>query len=513
MSEEQSAILSLPYILPAQAQKHVTHNEALRLLDVLVQLVVTSRQVAEPPSAPTQGARYIVPSDASGAFSDHAGAIAVWLDGQWHFVPALSGWQAEVLDEAIRVVFDGTGWVGPEARAQQVERLGVSMQADATNGLAVAATASLLTHAGAGHQLKINKAAATDTASLLFQTGWSGRAEMGTAGSDAFEIKTSADGSTFHTALRALQGSGRVELPEGSATALGSAVAPGMAFLGDPDTGLFSPAPDTIALSVGGQSCAVLTLGALALDVPVTGQAVTQSATDMTAGRLTKVGDAGILGTLAVSSGSEDLRGRALTGGLWGYTTNAVPQHPEGGAAWVHGMLAMRAPNALTGAGDRGVYLTGRVTGSAANLRLWWGADSSVAGEINWAEIITNRRLTGTVSQSDGVPTGAVIERGNNANGAFVRYADGTLICWNPVFGDVTPNIADGALFRSDSVVWTFPAAFVDANVALSGAARVDTRWISFGTNSTISANLRAYAATSQLSAGSLRVTAIGRWF
>ena len=48
MPNDVSAILSLPYILPAQAQKHVTHNEALRMLDLLVQLVVTSRQVTTP---------------------------------------------------------------------------------------------------------------------------------------------------------------------------------------------------------------------------------------------------------------------------------------------------------------------------------------------------------------------------------------------------------------------------------------------------------------------------------
>lgn len=33
-----STHLSLPYLAPAQAQKHVTHNEGLRMLDVLVQL-------------------------------------------------------------------------------------------------------------------------------------------------------------------------------------------------------------------------------------------------------------------------------------------------------------------------------------------------------------------------------------------------------------------------------------------------------------------------------------------
>ena len=39
---ENSANLQLPYIMPSQAQKHVTHNEAVRTLDALVQLVCES---------------------------------------------------------------------------------------------------------------------------------------------------------------------------------------------------------------------------------------------------------------------------------------------------------------------------------------------------------------------------------------------------------------------------------------------------------------------------------------
>ena len=50
---DTSAILSLPYILPSQAQKHVTHNEALRLLDVMVQLAVEAFDAQVPPASPT----------------------------------------------------------------------------------------------------------------------------------------------------------------------------------------------------------------------------------------------------------------------------------------------------------------------------------------------------------------------------------------------------------------------------------------------------------------------------
>jgi hypothetical protein len=46
------------------------------------------------------------------------------------------------------------------------------------------------------------------------------------------------------------------------------------------------------------------------------------------------------------------------------------------------------------------------------------------------AQAFRRGNILGTVSQSGGVPTGAIIERGSNANGEFVRFADGTQMCW-----------------------------------------------------------------------------------
>ena len=82
--------------------------------------------------------------------------------------------------------------------------------ADATNRLSLNAPASLFNNAGAGHQIKVNKAAATDTGSFLFQTGFSGRAEFGLTGSDDFQIKVSGDGATWFNALQLERTSGRV---------------------------------------------------------------------------------------------------------------------------------------------------------------------------------------------------------------------------------------------------------------------------------------------------------------
>lgn len=195
--------MALPFILPSQAQKHVTHNEALLALDAIVQLSVISRTVREGPVAATPGTRYIVPQNASGSFTDHAGTIAAYQDGVFQFYTPQTGWLAFILDENIYLYFDGADWrdlITSHDHAKYLT-LGVNASADLTSRFALSSDASLFNNAGNGHQLKINKAQITDTASLLFQTGFSGRAEFGLAGDDQFRIKTSADGANFQTAL------------------------------------------------------------------------------------------------------------------------------------------------------------------------------------------------------------------------------------------------------------------------------------------------------------------------
>lgn len=208
--------IALPFLFAAQAQKHVTLNESLLRLDALVQLTVLDRDLAAPPGSPADGDRYIIASGASGAWVGQGpGTIAAWQDGAWTFIPPREGWLAWVADEDTMLAWSGTQWISAAASGplQNVPLLGVNATADTTNRLAVAAPATLLNNAGAGHQLKINKAGAGDTASFLFQTGFSGRAELGTAGSDDLAIKVSADGSTWREALLVERASGRVALP------------------------------------------------------------------------------------------------------------------------------------------------------------------------------------------------------------------------------------------------------------------------------------------------------------
>ncbi|MFP4239718.1 MAG: DUF2793 domain-containing protein [Rhodosalinus sp.] len=195
--------LALPLLLPAQAQKHVTHNEALSLLDLLVQLRIASFDAVTPPAQPEDGEIHALGPGAMGAWAGQDGMLAAWVGGGWLFVPPRDGWRAWDAEEGGLRVFDGGAW-GPlrVPPASAVPELGINTGSDPLNRFAVASPATLFSHEGAGHQLKINKALAGDTASLLFQTGFSGRAEMGTAGNDDWSVKVSADGSSWTEALR-----------------------------------------------------------------------------------------------------------------------------------------------------------------------------------------------------------------------------------------------------------------------------------------------------------------------
>ncbi|QQR38906.1 DUF2793 domain-containing protein [Devosia rhizoryzae] len=199
---DKTARLDLPFIMAGQALKHITHNDALQRLDALVQPLVESCLETMPPATPLPGESYIVPSGAGGVWAGHTDEIAAFQSGAWTFYDPAEGWQVYDREKSALLVYSGTAWTAVAAIGSGLPQLGVNTSADPTNRLAVASEATLLTHAGAGHQLKLNKASASDTASLLFQSNWSGRAEMGLMGDNHWRIKVSADGASWTDAIR-----------------------------------------------------------------------------------------------------------------------------------------------------------------------------------------------------------------------------------------------------------------------------------------------------------------------
>lgn len=499
-----SPILSLPLIQPSQAQKHVTHNEALRTLDLLVQMVVATRGTNVPPLTPVEGERHIVGTAPTGAWAGQPATIALYETGVWQFVTPLPGWGAHVLAEDDVAQFIDGVWVGAAERSLRVNALGVNSAPDNFNKLSVAAQASLLTHAGTGgHQLKLNKAQAADTASLLFQTGFSGRAEMGTTGSDDFAVKVSADGTTFSDALRVTAATGVVAAPQGLRAGAGTVAAPGVGFETDPDTGMLLSGTNQIALATGGAARVTLDATGMAVSVPITGTAVTQSATDATAGRLVKTGDFG-LGGPAVAAPSDDLN--AVTqSGLYAAESTTLNKPSTGSTSG--GLLHLRR-NTTEGVQ---IYASNAAALAAPALAL---RRQSAGVWGNWATVYHDRNLLGTVSQSAGVPTGAVIESGSNANGLYRRFACGMQICWRDNLSAANASTALGSLFRSADVTWTYPIAFfTGTSPVVVGSANDPDAWVTTATPVAASVVMRVVAGVTKAAAVTFRATATGRWF
>lgn len=205
--------LNLPYLLPSQAQKHVTVNEGLRSLDATQQLGIISRNLATARSSPNDGDRYTVAQGAGGDWLGEDNNIAAWQDNAWHFYAPKNGWLAFAIDEASLLVWHEQGWQVPAASVpEDLTELGVNANPDQTNRLSVASDASLFSHDGDDHRLVVNKAAQGDTASVVFQTAFSGRAEFGLAGNDDWQVNVSPDGTNWLEALFIDAQSGKVTL-------------------------------------------------------------------------------------------------------------------------------------------------------------------------------------------------------------------------------------------------------------------------------------------------------------
>lgn len=90
-----------------------------------------------------------------------------------------------------------------------------------------------------------------------------------------------------------------------------------------------------------------------------------------------------------------------------------------------------------------------------------------------WYRVYSASNILGAVSQDGNIPTGGIIQRGNNANGEFVKFADGTQICTYTYSQDAIVDQAAGVLYMSrDTFNWTFSASFVGSPVGFISVRR-----------------------------------------
>lgn len=227
MSDDQSARLALPYLAAGQMQKHVTLNEALTRLDALVQATAVSRTVAVQPAAPADGDLHILPAEAEGSAwsAFDAGNLVRAEGGGWAVVDAPEGTLVFVADAGEFVVRHGGGWMrlgGTLRDLGPLNRLGVGTSADADNPFAAKLnkalwTARETTAGGDGDlRLTLNKETASDVLSVLFQSGYGGRAELGLVGDDDLVLNVSPDGDAWRNAFSVDRATGRVTFDQGA---------------------------------------------------------------------------------------------------------------------------------------------------------------------------------------------------------------------------------------------------------------------------------------------------------
>ncbi len=190
--------LNITLVSQAQSQKEVTINAAIQLLEMLQNNGVKSKALTAPPGSPAEGDLYVVATSPTGAWAGQAGKFAYYINGSWSFTSPRTGCPIWDVSLSKLQVYTGSSFttVGADS-SPSFTIVGVNTTADATNKLAVASSAILFNNIGNDCKTYINKNAAGDGGSIIFETGWSGRAELGCIGSDDFQLKVSPDGSSF----------------------------------------------------------------------------------------------------------------------------------------------------------------------------------------------------------------------------------------------------------------------------------------------------------------------------
>ena len=175
------------------------------------------------------------------------------------------------------------------------------------------------------------------------------------------------------------------------------------------------------------------------------GDGVTQSDRDTTSGRLLKTGDGGLLRE-SIGESIDDFNNAESSGF---YSRFGVSNGPGG-----NGWSLLHLPRNLT----RQFQLAGRSglfsSEPSRMLAIRQSEDAAEGIWFPWRQVYHEGNIVGDVSEDAGIPTGAVIERGSNSNGEYVRFADGTQICWQEI---VVPYHGSAELRAADV---PFPAVF-----------------------------------------------------
>jgi len=108
--------------------------------------------------------------------------------------------------------------------------------------------------------------------------------------------------------------------------------------------------------------------------------------------------------------------------------------------------------------------------------------------------------ILGTVSQSGGTPTGAVMETGSNANGTYFKFANGCLACY--AIG-LSLTFANNSNLQAS---WTYPSYFSQTPVVLPQVDLTNYAAKIYGTTKEV------YARNASASGVQLGIASTGAW-
>jgi len=327
-------------------------------------------------------------------------------------------------------------------------------------------------------------------------------------------VKESADAlralvNTYGAKLAALGSTANYEiLPVSKGGTGGTTPAEARAALSLGTTGNY----DVLPVEKGGTGSETPAAARVALGLGSAASANLQSSpSDATPGRAMQVGAFGIGGDTPVFYASID----------------DVAEVPAGRCFVINTSGGVKPPNASYGLLDT-IKVVGQpvhqiwheVNGIASGGTLrTWERDQYGTGVFGpWRMVYRQNNIIGAVTGA-GAPTGAIIERGANANGEYTKYADGTLICWKAITTNSTGTYASGALFGSDAYgPGAFPSAYVSVPMVASGATRgVNSDCVLASAFNPPTLNSwgawRAMAISNAAVAAQINLIAIGRWY
>ncbi|UFK26776.1 ribonuclease III [Roseobacter phage RDJL6] len=228
---------SITELAASQAQKYVTVNEALRVVDTALNLTVIRSDFTAPPGAPAEGDKYIPAATASGAWTGKENQVAAYINAEWIFFTPAEGWRAYDQTTGTLLLWNGSAWVSLLGAAgngsaaapsysfasdpdtglyrNAANQLGISTGGAermlvGNTQVAVSTGDLLVNNSGTNAAVTVNKNAVGNDAGFTFQTAFSTVAQLGALGNNDFTIKV---GGSFTTALTIDSSTAAVSLP------------------------------------------------------------------------------------------------------------------------------------------------------------------------------------------------------------------------------------------------------------------------------------------------------------